>query len=360
MVAMQNRASNSPAPARRSEPPENPESDADQLDVSVVAPLFEEKDNVPILVERLLAAMGKDSRTFEILLVDDGSTDGTAEAIATEMHRHAEVRGIFLVRNYGQSTAMQAGFDAARGHLIVTMDGDLQNDPEDILAMIRFLEERGVDLVSGWRRDRKDPRLRKFFSRVANRLISRLTKIEIHDFGCSLKVYRREILDRTRLYGEMHRFLPALLTDVGARTAEMVVRHHPRRFGQSKYSLDRTFRVSLDLLLVIFLKRYLQRPLHIFGGFGIVLTTIGLGVLTYLTSLKIFYGEQLADRPLLIFGVLFVMTGIMLLGQGLLGELIGRLLFEAGGRAQYYVRPAPMPPASAPDPTPPDTTSVQS
>lgn len=306
--------------------------------LSAVVPAYNERGNIAELVARLRAALRLCHRPFEILLVDDGSSDGTACAIQQAEAAYAEVRGIYLARNYGQSTAMQAGFDAALGELIVTLDSDLQNDPADIPRLVALLEEQDVDLVSGWRKDRRDPSLRKLFSRIANRLIARLTGVPLHDFGCSLKVYRRDVLERTRLYGEMHRFLPALLSEVGAQVGELVVGHSPRQYGRSKYRLDRTFRVLLDLCLVIFLRKYLQRPLHLFGGTGFACLIPGLSILVYLSGLKLFAGADIGDRPLLTFGTLLVLVGIMLIGQGLLGELISRLLYESGRRPQYHIK----------------------
>jgi glycosyltransferase involved in cell wall biosynthesis len=308
------------------------------LQLSIVVPMYNEVECVAPLIARLREVLAAYGRSHEIILVDDGSGDGTTQAILAAEQADERVRGVFLARNYGQSTAMQAGFDVARGDVVVTMDGDLQNDPADIPRLIRLLEERDVDVVSGWRQDRQDEPLRKLFSRLANRLISRMTGVKLNDYGCSLKVYRRELLVRTRLYGELHRFLPALLSEVGAEIVEVPVVHHPRRFGSSKYGLDRTMRVVLDLLLVMFFRRYIQRPLHIFGGAGLICIVPGGLILIYLTLLKLLAGASIGGRPLLSLGVLLVVVGVVLIGQGLLGELTGRLLHEAGGRAQYHLK----------------------
>jgi glycosyltransferase involved in cell wall biosynthesis len=319
-------------------PHPQPDQPAGTVDISVVAPMYNEVDNVARLVQALAAALEPTGRPFEVILVDDGSRDGTTEAIAAAEAIDGRVRGVYLARNYGQSTAMQAGFDHARGAILVSLDGDLQNDPTDIPAMIALMEETGADVVTGWRHQRQDEPVRKFFSRVANHLISRATALDVHDFGCSLKCYRREMLERTRLYGEMHRFLVAMLAEVGADVREMKVNHHPRRFGTSKYKLDRTIRVVLDLALIMFFRRYLQRPLHLFGGVGIGLSLLGGGILGYLAFIKLALGASIGDRPLLSLGVLAMLAGLMLVGQGLLGELICRTFFEAGSRAQYHVR----------------------
>ncbi len=308
------------------------------LQLSIVVPMYNEAECVAPLIARLREVLAAYGRSYEIVLIDDGSTDGTTRAILAAAQADPHVRGVFLARNYGQSTAMQAGFDTAWGDVIVTMDGDLQNDPADIPHLIRLLEERDVDVVSGWRQDRQDGALRKLFSRLANRLISRMTGVRLNDYGCSLKVYRRDLLVRTRLYGELHRFLPALLSEVGAEIVEVPVVHHPRRFGSSKYGLDRTLRVVLDLMLVMFFRRYIQRPLHIFGGAGLMCMVPGGLILAYLTALKIVTGADIGGRPLLSMGILLVVVGVVLIGQGLLGELTGRLLHEAGGRAQYHLK----------------------
>lgn len=308
------------------------------LGISIVVPVYNERESVPALVSRVGEIMTAFGRSHEIILIDDGSSDGTTQAIMAAEDASPHVRGIYLVRNYGQSTAMQAGFDASRGEIVVTLDGDLQNDPADIPRLVELLEDRNVDVVSGWRRDRKDTPVRKLFSRIANQLISRMTGVRLHDFGCSLKVYRRELLAQTRLYGELHRFLPALLNDVGADIIEVEVSHHPRQFGTSKYTLDRTFRVILDLLLIMFFRRYIQRPLHVFGGAGLMCMLPGGLILGYLAALKVFTGASIGGRPLLSLGVMLFVVGIVLVGQGLLGELTGRLLHEAGGRPQYHLK----------------------
>jgi glycosyltransferase involved in cell wall biosynthesis len=232
---------------------------------------------------------------------------------------------------------MQAGFDAARGDLIVTIDGDLQNDPADIPDMISLLEKEDVDVVCGWREYRQDPPVRKLFSRTANRLISSLTGVKLHDFGCSLKVYRRSVLERTRLYGEMHRFLPALLTEVGAQIREVAVRHRARKFGRSKYGLDRTLRVVLDLLFVLFFRKYLQRPLHIFGGIGVICFLPGSLMLIYLVVIKLALNQEIGGRPLLMLGILLTLIGLMFIGQGFLGELIIRILHANEAREHYHL-----------------------
>jgi glycosyltransferase involved in cell wall biosynthesis len=308
------------------------------IDVSIVVPIYNERENLEVLVRQINEAMSSWRGSYELIIVDDGSDDGSGQLLSSLATAQQSLHPIFLARRYGQSTAMQAGFDASRGQLIVSLDGDLQNDPADIPHLLEVVEARGADVVCGWRRDRQDPWLRRFLSSVANRIIGFFTAVKLHDYGCTLKVYRREFIERTRLYGEMHRFLPALLSEVGARTVEEAVNHRPRRFGTSKYGFSRTLRVTLDLILIIFLRKYLQRPLHVFGGTGVLFGICGFFILLYLSLEKIVWGQSIGDRPLLTLGVLLVVTGVMLLGLGLLGELIGRLVMESGNRRQYHLR----------------------
>jgi glycosyltransferase involved in cell wall biosynthesis len=307
-------------------------------EISAVVPVYNEAENIEDLVKALHDTLTAFGRSFEIILVDDGSSDATVQTIMTAAEAHPELRGIFLARNYGQSTAMQAGFEHAMGDLVVTLDGDLQNDPADIPRLIQTLEEGAVDVVSGWRLKRKDGFLRVAMSRAANRLISKSTGVRLHDYGCSLKVYRREVLSQITVYGELHRFIPALLAEVGARTIEIEVNHRPRIRGKSKYNLDRSVRVLLDLMLVVFLRKYIQRPLHVFGGVGLLLAGIGGATTLYLVGLKLFTGAAIGGRPLLLFGLMLSISGLILIVQGLLGELIVRLLHEAGDRPQYRLK----------------------
>jgi glycosyltransferase involved in cell wall biosynthesis len=310
-------------------------------ELSLVIPVYNEEESISELVSRVAQVMRELGLTYEVLIVDDGSTDSTAHIIAQHATQDSHVRGVYLARNYGQSTALQAGFDAAEADIIITLDGDLQNDPADIPMMLDLLEQESVDLVCGWRANRQDPVLRTAVSQFANQIIGRLTRVRLHDYGCSLKVYRRKILDRTRLYGEMHRFLPALIAEVGGRSIEVKVQHHPRLRGKSKYSLDRTIRVFLDMLLLLFFRKYLQRPLHLFGGAGLVLSSAGLLMLTYLVSLKLVLGESIGDRPLLLLGIMCFLLGMMLIGQGLLGEIVSRIYFASGRQSQYHLADGP-------------------
>ncbi len=249
------------------------------------------------------------------------------------------VRAVCLVRNYGQSSALQAGFDRVRGRYVVTLDADLQNEPGDIPLLLERLEnEPDLDMISGWRKNRQDKALsRRLPSVLANRLISKLTNVQLHDYGCALKAYRREIIDRIRLYGEMHRFIPSLARDAGARITEVPVRHHARTHGVSKYGIDRTFRVILDLIFIVFFMRFRQRPLHAFGGMGLWLATPGFLILCWLLVEKIM-GESIGGRPLLMAGVMLVLMGMQFIAAGLIGELLTRIYYESGSGLQYYAK----------------------
>lgn len=309
------------------------------FDLSILIPVFDEAETLPKLAESLTKSLDALGKRYEVILVDDGSKDDSARIIQRISKEYPGFRGVFLARNYGQSTALQAGFDHALGENIVTMDADLQNDPADIPILLEKLEAENLDVVCGWRRDRDDPVVRKLLSRLANRLIRRVTGVGVHDYGCTLKAYRHDVLQNLRLYGELHRFLPALLAEIGADVDEIVVRHHPREFGTSKYSLDRTFRVMLDIVLVVFFLRYVQRPLHLFGGVGIAAFIPGVLILSYLSVLKIGFGESIGDRPLLTLGISLMLVGVIMVGQGLLGELLTRILHQSGGKAQYLLKP---------------------
>ncbi|WP_326541877.1 glycosyltransferase family 2 protein [Pseudorhodoferax sp.] len=308
-------------------------------EVSIVVPMFNEAECLPELVERVEQALLASGRSFELIAVDDGSRDGSPALLRTLAQDRPWLRPVCLARNYGQSCALQAGFDRVRGHYVVTLDADLQNDPLDIPALLDRLDaEPELDMLSGWRRQRQDKALsRRLPSLLANRLISRSTGLVLHDYGCALKAYRRPIVDRIRLYGELHRFLPLLAHDAGARIAEVPVRHHARTKGQSKYGIDRTFRVVLDLVLVLFFLRYRQRPLHAFGGLGLWLATPGAAILAWLFALKL-AGESIGGRPLLLTGVMLVLVGLQLVVAGLIGEVMMRIYYERGGGRQYHLR----------------------
>lgn len=308
------------------------------MDLSVVVPLFNEAEGLPLLVEQLLAVLRPLGMRFELVLVDDGSRDDTATVLEQLSGQVPELVGVLLRRNYGQSAAMAAGFDASCGEVIVTLDGDLQNDPADIPLLLERLAE-GYDLVSGWRHQRQDAAMSRLLpSRIANRLIARVTGVRLHDYGCSLKAYRREVVDDLNLYGELHRFLPALAFIEGARITEVKVNHHPRRFGSSNYGIDRTFRVLMDLLTVWFMKRFLTRPMHVFGFGGLAAMGLGLLVSLWLVAEKLLVGVDIGDRPLLLLAMISFLAGIQLFCFGLLAELQMRTYHESQGRPIYRVR----------------------
>ncbi|MBG6079754.1 glycosyltransferase involved in cell wall biosynthesis [Rubrivivax gelatinosus] len=313
-------------------------------EVSVVIPIYNEAENLRDLVARVHEALAPRPGGFELICVDDGSRDGSDKLLVELAAERPWLKPVILARNYGQSTALQAGFERALGRYVATLDGDLQNDPLDLPALLDRLEtDDSIDMISGWREHRQDRAIsRRLPSRLANRLISWATKVELHDYGCALKVYRREIIERIHLYGELHRFIPSLAKEAGARIAEVPVRHHARTRGVSKYGIDRTFRVILDLLLIVFVLRYRQRPLHVFGGLGLSLATPGVLILAYLMALKIL-GEEIGHRPLLMAGTMLVLVGLQFIVAGLISEMLVRIYHEGGARPQYHVRSARMP-----------------
>lgn len=306
--------------------------------LSVVIPVYNEVGNLPRLNASLLGVLKTLERPYEVIYVDDGSVDETFSLLRTLSAQSPSIRVIRLRRNFGQTAAMSAGFDHAKGKIIVAMDGDLQNDPTDIPKLLARLEE-GYDVVNGWRKDRKDKLLsRRIPSMIANFLIGITTGIRLHDYGCSLKAYRAEVIKNVPLYGELHRFIPALASIYGAKITEVPVTHHPRLSGKSKYTLSRTYRVLMDLLTVTFLKFFSDRPLHIFGLSGIILLLIGLFIDGYLAFQKIFWGASLANRPLLLLGTLLILAGLQMFGIGILSEIQIRTYYEAQGKAIYNVR----------------------
>ncbi len=307
-------------------------------DLSVVVPIYNEVESLPKLVLALEKALDPMGWSYEIICVDDGSQDGTTQLLKELTLIHSQLKAVILRRNYGQTPAMAAGFKYAQGQLIVTMDGDLQNDPGDISNLIAKLNE-GYDLVSGWRKNRQDNNLSRVLpSKIANLLIGSVTGVKLHDYGCSLKVYRAEIVADMKLYGELHRFLPALAFIEGARIAEIPVQHHARVYGKSKYGLGRTLRVLMDLLTVFFIKKFLTRPMHVFGSMGIISLFLGIVLGLYLTVLKLGFRQSIGDRPLLILAVILILAGVQLFCFGLLAELLMRTYHESQDRPIYRVR----------------------
>ena len=324
-------------------------------DLSVVIPLHNEEPNVAELHRELTAALGAWGRPYELLLVDDGSSDGTFAALEALQAGDPHVRVIAFRRNFGQTAAFAAGFAHARGRVIATADGDLQNDPRDLPMMVDMLDG-GHDIVCGWRRKRRDPWLtRRVPSNIANWLISRTTGVSLHDYGCSLKVFRGEVVRSLRLYGEMHRFIPAIASEQGVRIAEVEVNHRPRRMGTSKYGLSRTMRVVLDLFTVKFLLSYSTQPIQIFGPPGLLMGTAGLAITAYLGYLRLFDGQAIGDRPLLLLGILLIFAGMQFLTLGLLAELQARTYHESQDKPIYAVREILETPV---DPSPDDDVST--
>jgi glycosyltransferase involved in cell wall biosynthesis len=318
-------------------------------DLSIVIPVLNESPNIDRLYNELTDTLVRGGRTYEIIIVDDGSTDETFNRLAALQSHDPHLRIIRFRRNFGQTAAFAAGFAFARGRMVVTSDGDLQNDPADIQQMADKIERDGFDIVCGWRKDRKDRMVtRRVPSILANKLISWATGVELHDYGCSLKVFRSDVVKPLRLYGEMHRFLPAIASQFGVRIAEVVVNHRARTAGRSKYGLSRTVRVVLDLLTVKFLLNYSTRPLQIFGLFGLMAGALGSMILAYLAYVRLIAHQAIGDRPLLLLGMLLVFIGVQLVTFGLLAELLTRTYYESQNKTVYAIREIRQTPEMAP------------
>ena len=308
------------------------------MNFSIVVPIYNEQDTIDELYRAITSALDGFDPCYEMIMVDDGSTDASFGALQRLAALDVRLKVIRFRRNFGQTAAMSAGFDAAAGDIIIPMDGDLQNDPADIPRLIEKLGQ-GYDVVSGWRRDRKDTFItRKIPSLLANSLISSLTGVHLHDYGCTLKAYRREVLDGINLYGEMHRFVPALASQVGAKVAEISVTHHPRRFGTSKYGISRTLRVILDLMTVKFLLAYSTKPIQLFGKWGVYTLLAGLCSGTMTVYMKLFEHFSMNRNPLLILTAFLLFMGVQFIVLGLLGELSARTYYEAQGKPIYVIR----------------------
>ncbi|PIE34634.1 glycosyltransferase [candidate division KSB3 bacterium] len=307
------------------------------MSCSVVIPVYNEETNVRLLIPELKDTLDRLDKSYEIIFVDDGSSDRTEDVIAEFAKTAPEIRLITLRRNFGQTAAMSAGFDAAVGDVIIPMDGDLQNDPADIPRLLEKIDE-GYDVVSGWRKDRQD----KFWSRrlpsnIANKLISMTTNVHLHDYGCTLKAYKREVLQRIELYGEMHRFIPALASMIGVKVAELPVNHRARSHGTSKYGISRTIRVVLDLIAVKFLLSYSTRPIQIFGLFGLLSIMASFGLFSGVVYCRIVYDATISNNSLFVLSIIFFMLGGQFIAMGLLGEVIVRTYHEAQGKPTYII-----------------------
>lgn len=307
------------------------------MTLSIVIPIYNEEENIQILHEKLKEVLDSLEKEYEILFVDDGSTDRTLSILEEIQAKDKHVVVLSLRRNFGQTAAFAAGFDFARGDVIVTMDGDLQNDPADIPKLLELIKDN--DLVSGWRKKRKDP----FFTRrlpsiAANWLISKVTGVKLHDYGCSLKAYRRDVIKNLKLYGEMHRFIPAVASWYGVRIAEVETVHYPRLRGKSKYGISRTVKVVLDLITVKFLQSFSTKPIQFFGPIGILSGLFGFLISLYLAIDKLFFGRDIGGRPLLLLGALLIIVGIQLIGMGLLGEMLVRVYHESQRKPIYVIK----------------------
>jgi glycosyltransferase involved in cell wall biosynthesis len=320
-----------------------PQADpASPLELSLVVPVFNEEESVGPLIDRICSAMAGFAKSWELILVDDGSTDATLVNARRSLSQEGlTLRIVELQRNFGQTAAMQAGIDAANGRLIATMDGDLQNDPKDIPSMVEELERRQLDLLVGWRKNRQDGLLlRKIPSWCANYLIGRITGVKLHDYGCSLKIYRASIIKQVKLMGEMHRFIPAWVAGVvpSSRIGEVPVTHHARQHGTSKYGISRTFRVILDLLSVMFFMRYKARPGHFFGSLGLGLGALAAVILLWLFIDKFIFGDDIGSRPLLMVGVVLLLSSVQMITTGILAEMIARIYYRDDLSPNYIVR----------------------
>ncbi len=306
--------------------------------ISIVIPIYNELENIPLLHEKLFVELPKFNRLVEVIFVDDGSTDGSDRALLEVARKDNRFKIVSLRRNFGQTAAIMAGIDCAQGDIIVPMDGDLQNDPADIHRLLEKLAE-GFDVVSGWRQERKDAPLRRNFpSRVANLLISWISNVHLHDYGCSLKAYRRDVIKGVKLYGEMHRFIPIYASWFGASVAEIPVSHHARMHGQSKYGLERIAKVVLDLLVVKFFAKYATKPIYVFGGFGLITIGFALTAGGYALYLKFVQGVSFILTPLPLLAAVGLITGLMSILMGLLAELVMRTYYESQGKSVYLVK----------------------
>ena len=305
--------------------------------ISIIIPVFNESESIGYLLDEVLNVMCSNKLNFEIVVVNDGSQDSTSNVLDELTTKIQELSVISLRTNYGQTAAMAAGFDNSNGEVVITLDGDLQNDPNDIPKLISHINE-GYDLICGWRYDRKDKLInRRIPSKIANKLIANVTGLKLHDYGCSLKAFKKEILDDIKLYGELHRFLPVLAKIEGAKIKEIKVNHRSRKYGSSKYGIDRTFRVLMDLLTVWFMTKFLTRPMYGFGFVGIISILVSLGMTSYLFIIKLL-GNDIGNRPMLMFALILGIAGVQLFSFGLLGELLIRTYHESQNRPIYRIR----------------------
>src|SRR4030042_1000404 len=310
---------------------------AGKIEISVVIPVYNEEDSVWPLYDNLEPVLSKLGRNYEVILVDDGSKDGTYNKLRQLHEKNNHFKVIKFRRNFGQTPAMRAGFDFASGGIIITLDADLQNDPEDVPKILEKMDE-GYDIVSGWRKTRKDKVSRRFPSAIANKIISVLFRVRLHDYGCTLKAYRKEVLDNIELYGEMHRYIPAIASWMGVIVAEIPVNHRTRKFGKAKYGISRTIRVILDIITIKFLLTYSKKPMQIFGLVGVFTSLAGFIVTVYLIVERLFFNQPLSSRPLFILSIFMIFIGIQLITMGLLGEIMMRTYNEGTAKSTYVIR----------------------
>lgn len=327
-----------PYEARVSSPMDSAAASPSDLDVSVVVPVFDEEESLPGLLAELHSALAPTGLSYELVLVDDGSRDRSARVMQDAAAKDRTLVVVELRRNFGQTAALQAGLDEAQGAKVVLMDADLQNDPADIPRMLALLDD-GYDLVAGWRKDRQDPFLnRRLPSMIANRIISATTGVRLHDYGCTLKAMTLSVAKSLRLYGEMHRFIPAIASWYGTRLVELPVNHRARQHGVSKYGIGRTLRVVLDLITVRFMQSYLTKPMQVFGLGGLASSAVGFGLCLYLAVEKLVFATPIGSRPLLLLGVLLIVVGVQLVSLGLVADVLSRTYHESQGKRPYHVR----------------------
>ena len=306
--------------------------------LSILIPVYNEEGNLSLLYEKLMTALKKAGRPYEVIFVDDGSSDGTMEILLDLREKNPNVKIVSFSRNFGQTAALSAGIDVSKGDILIPMDGDLQTDPEDILPLLQKIEE-GYDVVSGWRKDRKDPLLtRRLPSILANKIISWIGGVHLHDYGCTLKAYKRDILKNIKLYGEMHRFIPIYARWIGARVSEIPVRHFPRGSGSSKYGISRIFKVILDLMVVKFLLSYSQKPIYVFGGMGLLMILGAFLAGLYAIYLKYFRGTSFILTPLPLLCVFLLLSGLLSILMGFLAEILTRTYYESQGKPTYQIK----------------------
>ena len=316
----------------------NSKGKKNKVDLSVVIPIYNEKQSIDLLYESLNSVLSELRKSYEVILIDDGSIDGTYEKLLKIHQKNASFKIIRFRRNFGQTPAMRAGFNYSHGDIIITIDADLQNDPKDIPKILEKMNE-GYDIVSGWRKNREDKMIsRRIPSAVANKIISILFGVRLHDYGCTLKAYKKEVVKNIELYGEMHRYIPALASGMGVRVAEIPVSHHSRKFGRAKYGISRTIRVILDIITIKFLLTYSKKPMQIFGLLGTFIGAIGFILTTYLIITRLFFDQPLSTRPLFILAIFMILAGIQLVTMGLLGELMMRTYHESSNKDIYVIK----------------------